>query len=122
MANSGGWVPPDSTLAAGPSSVVEMVNNRFAVYSKSGGLLSQSSLDNFWKTAGVTPVNFSYDPRLLYDSADGRWIAAAADNAGKPDNFLLAVSNTSDPTAGWKAYAIPVNPTAQIWGISPPWA
>jgi hypothetical protein len=119
LANSGGWVPPDSTLAAGPSSVVEMVNNRYAVYNKSGGLLSQSSLDNFWKTAGVTPVNFSYDPRLLYDSADGRWIAAAADNAGKPDNFLLAVSNTSDPTAGWKAYAIPVNPTAQIWGDFP---
>ena len=119
LANSGGWVPPDSTLAAGPSSVVEMVNNRYAVYSKAGALLSQSSLDNFWKTAGVTPVNFSYDPRLLYDSADGRWIAAAADNAGKPDNFLLGVSKTSDPTAGWKAYAIPVNPTAQIWGDFP---
>lgn len=117
--SNGGWVPPDSTLAAGPSSVVEMVNNRFAVYNKVGSLLSQSSLDNFWKTAGVTPVNFSYDPRLLYDAADGRWIAAAADNAGKSNNFLVGVSNTSDPTAGWKAYSIPVNPTTNFFGDFP---
>jgi hypothetical protein len=81
--NSGGWVPPDSILAAGPASVVEMVNNRYAVYSKAGVLLSQSTLDNFWTTAGVAPVNFSYDPRLLYDSADGRWIAAAARQTGQ---------------------------------------
>jgi hypothetical protein len=119
LANSGGWVPPDSTLAVGPTDVVEMVNNRYAVYNKSGTQLSSSSLDAFWKGGGVTPVNFSYDPRLLYDSANSRWIAAAADNAGKSDNFLVAVSKTSDPTAGWNAYSIQVNPTTKYWGDFP---
>ena len=108
LANSGGWVPPDSTLAAGPSSVVEMVNNRFAVYSKSGGLLSQSSLDNFWKTAGVTPVNFSYDPRLLYDlggraldrrGCRQRWQAGQLPSRGvehqRPDCGLESVRDPS---------------------------
>ncbi len=54
-----------------------------------------------------------------YDAADGRWIAAAADNAGKPDNFLLAVSNTQRPDRGLESVRDPGQSDGQIWGDFP---
>jgi hypothetical protein len=112
--------PPDSTLAAGPSNVVEMVNGAFSVYNKTGTLAQpRTTLDQFWQNAGVTPTNFSFDPRLVYDAATSRWIAVAADNAGLSNNALVAVSNTSDPTGGWKGFKIPVNPTTNNFGDFP---
>jgi hypothetical protein len=111
--------PPDSTMAAGPSNVVEMTNGVFAVYNKSGVLQQRTSLDAFWTSAGVTPTNFSFDPRLVFDAPTSRWIAVAADNANQSNNLLVAVSKTSDPAAGWKAFAIPANPTTHNFGDFP---
>jgi hypothetical protein len=111
--------PPDSTMAAGPSNVVEMTNGVFAVYNKSGALQQRTSLDAFWTSAGVTPTNFSFDPRLVFDAPTSRWIAVAADNANQSNNLLVAVSNSSNPTAGWKGFSIPANPTTHNFGDFP---
>src|SRR5262249_42140973 len=50
------------------------------------------------------------DPRLLYDPLCKRWFAAIAELA-KGSVGYLAVSETSDPTKGWRAVKLPMEPT-----------
>ena len=102
-----GYIPPDTMGAVGPNHVVELLNGRFAVYDKTtGNLLASSTLDEFWTNAGAAFTGYTFDPRLIYDSSSGRWFAAAVDNGGNANNFLIAVSDSSDPTSGWTGFAI----------------
>src|ERR1700676_1307320 len=98
-ASISGFIPPDSDGAVGPGQFVELVNGVYRVYDKTGTVLQQLSLDQFWSSAGATPQGFAGDPRVLYDPESQRWFAAALDfSSGLPDNpsaYLLAGSNTS---------------------------
>jgi hypothetical protein len=114
-----GFLPPDSDGAVGPGQFVEMVNGVYRVYDKSGAILQNSSLNDFWSTAGVTPTNFAYDPRVLYDPVSQRWFASSSENPGAPNRVLVAVSKTSDPTQGWQAVAFPTDFNRQFWGDFP---
>jgi Bacterial cadherin-like domain len=91
--------PPDTNGAVGPNQFVELLNSVYRVYDKSGNVLQQLYLNGFWQSAGVPQPN-AFDPRILYDPDSQHWFAAALDFSGE---FLLAVSNTSDPTQGWQA-------------------
>ena len=52
-------VPPDSNGAVGPNHFVELINGRFAVYSKTnGGLLKSITGLNFWIQDGI-PIRAS---------------------------------------------------------------
>src|ERR1700757_4971640 len=62
--NDSGFIPPDTQGAAGPTQLVETVNGVYSVYSKSGTVVAQSSLDTFFNTSlaaggGGTVTNFS---------------------------------------------------------------
>jgi hypothetical protein len=121
LTNSG-FIPPDTMGAAGPDQYVELINGRYSVYRNTDGVRVQtSSLNDFWRNAGVSPAgSFAFDPRILYDSSSGRWFAASVDNPGNnPNNFLVAVSNSSDPTQGWKAFAIPSDSAKSRWADFP---
>jgi hypothetical protein len=107
-ANSG-FIPPDTMGAVGPDHIMVLINGRASVYNKSTGSLvgSGKSLNQFWTDAGTTPSgSFAFDPRVIYDKDSGRWFAVSVDNAGGANNFLLAVSATSDPSGTWKALKI----------------
>jgi hypothetical protein len=104
-------IPPDTDGAVGPDHIVELINGSYAVYTKTGGFVTASGLDDFWKAAGVTPSGLyppvnSFDPRVVYDTGTKRWFASALDGGSPTNNFLLAVSNSSDPTKGWKGFSI----------------
>ena len=114
-----GFTPPDTMGAVGPSHIVEILNGRYAVYTKTGGFVTGSSLDQFWINAGVTPVNFSFDPRILYDSFSSRWFAVAVDNSRNANNFLVAVSNSSNPTSGWTGFQIDADSDNTHWADFP---
>jgi hypothetical protein len=107
--NISGFIPPDSNGAVGPDTFVELVNGVYRIYDKSGTVLQQLSLNQFWSSAGVTPRNVAGDSRILFDPDSQRWFATSLDFAGLPpppgnsSRFLLAVSKTSDPTQGWQA-------------------
>ena len=108
--------PPDSMGAVGPSEFVELINGRYSVYNKTTGTSVQTStLAEFWENAGINNLNpLTLDPRVLYDQASGRWFASGIDlnpSSLANNNLLLAVSNSSDPTAGWKGFAFPAAPT-----------
>ena len=109
--------PPDPNGAPGPTNFVEFINGRFAVYAKSSGAVLQSVSDLiFWSRAGVVlPNKFDVsDPRIIYDPSVERWFASAIDfdpsGVINTNQFLLAVSSSADPTAGWKGVSIPTDP------------
>ena len=110
-------IPPDTEGAAGPNHFVELINGRFAVYSKASGGVMKSMTDvSFWNQAGVTfPAGRDItDPRIVYDPSVQRWFAAQIDfdpnGVINTNRFLLAISANTDPTGPWKAVAIPSDP------------
>jgi len=127
-----GFIPPDTMGAVGPSHIVELINGRFDVYNKAtGAQVATGSLDGFWtNVVGVTIPdfndlcsmgtctvsgrsctsdlncvrNFTYDPRIVYDPASGRWFATSLDATNPTtgdNNIYVARSDTSDPTGDW---------------------
>jgi hypothetical protein len=114
------FIPPDTMGAVGPNHFVELINGRYSVYQKNDGLRIQtSSLDQFWTNAGVSFTGFTFDPRTLYDPFSQRWFAASVDNASGDNNFLIAVSKSSDPTAGWTGFVIDSDSSNLRWADFP---
>ncbi|HZR16889.1 MAG TPA: hypothetical protein VFE51_06135 [Verrucomicrobiae bacterium] len=110
-------VPPDANGVVGPQHYVELVNGRFAVFSKTNGLKLKSMTDlSFWTQAGIVfPGGWDVtDPRIFFDPSSQRWFASQVDfdSSGliNTNHFLLAVSAGADPTGAWQAFAIPSDP------------
>ncbi|MFI5460268.1 MAG: hypothetical protein ACHRXM_33035 [Isosphaerales bacterium] len=118
--NRSGYIPPDTQGAAGPTQLVETLNGTVSVFSKIGSLLSQTTLDSFFNTAltaggGGSVTSNSFDPRIAYDEQSQRFFVAGDDNGGAANSFLIAVSNSSDATAGWKAWKVNSDPSGADW-------
>jgi hypothetical protein len=99
----GGGRPPDTNMAAGPKYLVEVVNYTVAIYNKStGDMVSHQSLYPFFAPFWLT-TDFVYDPVVTYDEQAQRFVVAALEenDTTKTANLLVAVSNNSDPTAGF---------------------
>ena len=101
------FAPPDTDGAVGPNSIVEFVNGNFNVYNKTtSAALSTASDTAFWNSAGIsstiTNAGLS-DTRVIYDPSSQRWFASEITTANTGNRMLIARSNSSDPTAGWKA-------------------
>lgn len=119
--STSGMIPPDTMGAVGRDHFVELINGQYAVYRNTDGVRVQTStLNDFWRNAGVTPAgSFAFDPRIVYDASSGRWFAASVDNSFNPNNVLVAVSNSSNPTEGWKGFAIPSDTDKSHWADFP---
>ncbi|MBI1336343.1 MAG: hypothetical protein GC164_05210 [Phycisphaera sp.] len=115
-----GFIPPDTMGAVGPNHIVEIINGRVAYYQKDGTFLSGRSLNTFFSNAGAPHSgSFAFDPRIVYDPSSSRWFAAAVDNAGGANNYLLAVSSSSDPTSAWTGYKIDTDADNSDWADFP---
>jgi hypothetical protein len=118
-ANSG-LIPPDTMGAVGPNHIVELNNGRFAVYDKQdGALITDQSHNAFWTAAGVPPVNYAFDPRIIYDHSVGRWFAVAVDNHGLANQFLVGVSSGADPSGAWQAIGLQSDGDQMQWADFP---
>lgn len=112
--------PPDTMGAVGPDHIVEIVNGRYAVYRKSDGVRVQtSSLNQFWTSSGTAYSGSTFDPRILYDASSQRFFAVSTDNARAPNGYLVAVSASSDPTAGWSGFRIDSDASDTMWADFP---
>ncbi|MFV2066518.1 MAG: beta strand repeat-containing protein, partial [Pirellulales bacterium] len=75
-------------------------------------LQNDTALEDFWvNRAGVTGVTNATSPRVVFDRTTNRWFAAALDettgtSADPSNSFLVAISNTSDPRAGWRGFLL----------------
>jgi uncharacterized repeat protein (TIGR01451 family) len=116
--SSGGFTPPDSQGAAGPSAVVETVNQTVALYpNKLTSTNAQTAaLSTFWFTTGRLPHADSFsslsDPVVQYNDQIGRFIVADqdVDFTFHQSRFDVAVSKSNNPatlgTADWTFYSI----------------
>ena len=105
-----GWIPPDTILAVGPTTVVEAVNSGFAVYTKNGGTLQgYTTYANF--LASLLPAGFQgvlFDPRVLYSPEHSRYVMLilGLDTINQNSYFFIMVSQTTDPTGNWWVYTV----------------
>lgn len=113
-------LPPDSNGAIGPGRFVEFVNGTMAVYNRTNGAQVQRKSDLiFWSGANVNLAASQAvsDPRVIYDPQSQRWFAVQVDLDGsaldpttQANDFLLAVSTSSNPAGAWKGFRIPSDP------------
>ena len=117
-----GFRPPDTMGAVGPAHFVELINGTYAVYDRGTGTrLQKTSLDQFWTNAGSpSQGSFSFDPRVLYDTATSRWFACAVDaSRSSASGVLVAVSNSTDPTLGWTGFRVDADSDNVQWADYP---
>ncbi len=103
-----GFQPPDTIMAAGPNNVVVAVNAEVAVYSKVGTQLSVQSLADVFSSQGQAAQDGLFDPQVVYDRYIDRFWLTAISKHENPNrsSMLIAVSQTSDATDGWRTTAI----------------
>ena len=119
--------PADGNGAIGPKYFVEFINGAFAIYNKTNGARVLRITDmKFWNNGGPggigNGVSFGSedtvsDPRVIYDPVSQRWFASQVDYDGsvpdptwESDFYLLAVSDTADPTGAWHVFSFLTDP------------
>src|SRR5262249_19323920 len=106
--------PPDTQLAAGPTYLLETLNDSGSVWTKSGTFVTDFDLNAFF------PVPLFYifsDPRVLYDVPSGRWLMSglAFSIFDYSSQTYVAVSQTSDPTGVWYEYVVKSNSSGVLY-------
>jgi hypothetical protein len=115
--SGGGFTPPDTTGAIGPSHYVEFVNSTgITAYDRE--LNAVSGPEDLGEFIGY-PLDSVFDPQIQWDEDWGRWIYVMDDVVDPEHNYLaFGWSKTADPTslstefpgegagAGWCEYFI----------------
>ena len=101
--------PPDPWVAVGPEHVVQAVSLELRMTDRAGTDKLTVSLPDFFNLP-TDPVSFDAQPRVVYDSLHGRWLATElswdCDETDPNTTFGhgyidVAVSRTTDPTGVW---------------------
>ncbi len=101
--DNGTLIPPDIRGAVGPGHVMETTNQEFKIYTKAGSLVSTVSITTFFASTGGSGY---FDPHLLYDATNGRWLVCIDGNVSNGHGgMFVGVSQTSDPTGSWYVYS-----------------
>lgn len=102
--DNGTLIPPDINGAVGSTYVMETTNQEFRIYTKAGALNSTVTITTFFSATGGSGY---YDPHIVFDPNNNRYIICIDGNASNGDGGLfLAVSQTGDPTGNWYTYGI----------------
>jgi hypothetical protein len=110
-----GGAPPDTVGDVGPSHYVQIVNRRYAIYSKSGAVLeSPRPIDSLFPLGSICSSG-SGDPIVLYDQFVDRWLltqfTTGCENSRVTTCYnCIAVSQTGNPRGMYYTYAVPAQP------------
>ncbi len=104
--------PPDPVLAVGLDHLIQLCNGSIGIFTKAG-ILVYSFTPACWFN-NVNPLNSDeariYDPKIIYDQYYDRWVIIYLNRSVEGDiidsNYLLSVSQSSDPTGLWWNYKI----------------
>ncbi len=123
-ANNSGFIPPDTMGTVGPNHIVEMINGAFSIYNKTtGAVLQRTTLDQFWVSTGVAGPFGTFDSRIVFDPISSRYFATAENQGPGPNGFgnsiFVAVSMTSDPTAGFRGTRFVADSSGQAFDDYP---
>ncbi len=119
---SPGLEPADSSVAVGPDQVVQIANLVLRITARDGSAALTRSVPGLFELGTGL---FDRDPRVVYDSLHGRFVATETTWDCLPDadatfghGYLdLAVSRTTDPRGPWDVYfwffddVVPVAPS-----------
>jgi len=112
-------IPPDTHGAAGPSHLMVMLNTQVRIQNRTGTTnYLTTSLSNWWSSVGS--FTHVFDPRILYDPYEQRWIAVAVTDATKPSSALvIGASQTDDPTGSWYLTKLDADGSNTRWADYP---
>ncbi len=102
---------PDNTGGVGPDHVVDCTDANIVIHDKkTGQVQKRMTQTEFWRDAkpGFTLPKLN-DPRLTYDPLVQRWYTVVQAQDETPYGFL-AVSESADPTQGWRGVRLPMEP------------
>ncbi len=116
--------PPDTHGAVGTNHVITMLNTQVRLLSRTGTTITTTSLSNFWVSANIGSFTEVFDPRIVYDPYNDRWIASAAvEPFSSNSGIVIGVSRTSSPTnfgdAGWNLRRVKVDSGGKKWADFP---
>jgi hypothetical protein len=99
--------PPDPNGAVGPTDYVQIVNEQFEVFSKTGtALYGPANTNTLWSGfGGGCQTNNDGDATVSYDRLADRWVIQQFSVSTTPYLECIAVSATGDPTGAWHRYA-----------------
>lgn len=111
-------IPPDTQGAVGLTNVVTFLNNNFVVQNKTtGAQLSAVSIDTFFTGIGATGP---FDPHILYDPYNDRWIAVAVSDAQAANSsIVIGVSQTGNPAGAYFLFRFDVDASNLNWADFP---
>ncbi|MBK7266798.1 MAG: T9SS type A sorting domain-containing protein [Ignavibacteriales bacterium] len=94
-------IPPDPHVAVGAGYIVAVVNSDFGIYDMAGNLIKRINADQWYASTMSNPGAF--DPKVIYDHFDKRWVMVWLDQNDNParGNLLFSVSDDSIPTGTW---------------------
>jgi hypothetical protein len=105
-----GVAPPDPNGAVGTTQFVEVVNDEYAVYDKTGSgtpIIGPVDTNALWSSLQGTPCQTDNDgdATITFDKLAKRWVIQQF--TSKPPFYICtAVSTSEDATGTWNAYAM----------------
>jgi hypothetical protein len=98
--------PPDTNGEIGPTQYVQMVNEGFQVFSKTGtSLLGPSGISTLWQGfGGPCETAGDGDPVVMYDQLADRWVISQFAGSSVPTEECIAVSTSGDATGSYFRY------------------
>lgn len=101
--------PNDNTIAIGnDGTVVAAVNSNVRMFDSDGNTLSVRTLSVIGREVGN--LNRAFDPHVLYDMEEDRFILIFLNGAGSGNTSLIVgFSQSKDPTGDWNFYRLPGN-------------
>jgi hypothetical protein len=97
--------PPDPILAAGLNHIGVAVNCEFAFYTKTGVKVMEHSYSS-WFSNVYTGQSIIFDPRIIFDHHENRWLLVALIKETSQSYYVLSVSMSSNPLGGWWNYRL----------------
>lgn len=98
-------IPPDPHLAVGPTQIIGVVNSRFRIFDKTGTVLKTIESGSWFSS--VLPGADPFDPKVVYDHHNKRWIMVWLHLGSSTAYFLVSVSDDSTATGAWHNWALP---------------
>jgi len=114
--------PPDPNSTVGPNNIVEIVNQSFAIFNKSGTpIYGPVPTNTLWSGfGGGCETNDDGDATVKYDQLANRWIFSQFSVSTTPYLQCVAVSTSGDPTGSYNRYSFqygnfPDYPKLGVW-------
>ncbi|MEA2574142.1 MAG: large repetitive protein [Chloroflexia bacterium] len=110
--NEYGLIPPDTNGDVGSNHYIQIVNNGFTIFNKSGVTLYGPANNNtlFVGFGGICETSNAGDPVALYDPMADRWILNWFTGQSNPTHQCIAISSSPDPLGAWYRYDFVTSP------------